>query len=259
MARIGKFTIESAALSDIGRQRQNNEDALLALDGHGVFCVADGVGGSERSELASQAVVHELQTAFDEPSPTGLDTVTRDLEALTRTAIDRASRWIHERAGHVETAGMASTVVVLIIRGAGSDAALTLHAGDSRCYRLRADALQLLTRDHSGAEMIGIRDEKLVPEHYRHLITRAVGTHPRVNLEHTAVDIRGGDLFLLCSDGLNSMVSDDHLHSILSGGCRGNLQALAKSLVQAANDAGGADNISVLLVRLHAAESRSSP
>ncbi len=251
MACFGPYQIDSAGASDIGRRRKSNDDALLLLNRQGVFCIADGVGGSERGDLASQAVVRELLMSFDSPSAFCGSAREPDPEELSRKALNRASAWIHERAGLPETAGMATTVVTLIFRSDPSGNAIVLHAGDSRCYRHREGALEQLTRDHSGAELVGVGDENLIPEHFRHLITRAVGTHPCVDLDRTAIDVRPNDLFLLCSDGLNRMLSDQQIAALLTAYATASLKNLANRLIEEANRAGGADNITVILVRVH--------
>ncbi len=254
MAHFDRFRIESVGKSDIGRSHSNNEDALLILEQQGVFCVADGVGGGERSEVASQAVVRELKSAFTAPAAPGTVTDGRDPESLARLALNRASAWINERAWRPANAGMASTVVVLVFRPTAPERAFTLHAGDSRCYRLRDGILELLTRDHSGAELLGIRDEQYIPQNFRNLITRAVGSHARVTLERTAVDVMTGDLFLLCSDGLNRMLPDTQIADILNAGKGIPLPDRVDTLIRAANDAGGHDNITVILVSVSEAD-----
>ncbi len=248
MAHFGKFRVESAGQSDIGRRHTTNQDALLMLEEHGVFCVADGVGSGERSEDASQAVVHELKSAFTAPDASGMVTDGRDPESLARVALNHASAWINERAWQPDNAGMASTVVALVFRAAAPERALTLHAGDSRCYRLRGGVLKLLTRDHSAAELLGIRDGQFIPQGFRNLITRAVGSHPRITLERTAVEILDGDLFLLCSDGLNRMLPDKQIAGILNNARALPLPDRVDQLIRAANKAGGHDNITVILV-----------
>lgn len=253
MAHIGKFHIESAGQSDIGRRHATNQDALLMLERPGVFCVADGVGSGERSEEASRAVVRELESAFTAPAAPGTATDTRDPESLARLALNRASAWINERAWEPDNAGMASTAILLVFRPSAPERAFTLHAGDSRCYRWRGDSLTLLTRDHSGAELLGIRDGEFVPHRFRNLITRAVGSHPRITLERTAIDVRSGDLYLLCSDGLNRMLTDAQIADILKAAQHLPLQQRVDQLIQSANTAGGHDNITIILVSVNEA------
>ncbi len=248
MARFGELQITSAGGSDIGRRRRKNEDALLLLEEHGIFCVADGVGGARKSELASRAVVEHLESAFPSSETPWAAADGRDPESLARAALNRASAWINERARQSETAGMASTVVALVFRRAAPQRAFSLHAGDSRCYRFRDGKLELLTHDHSGAELPGFRDEPLIPQSFRNLITRAVGTFPRIALERTAIDVLTGDLFLLCSDGLNRMLPDEEIAGILTAAQDQSLQKNVQKLIRAANEAGGRDNITVILV-----------
>lgn len=251
MANIGKFRIESAGQSDIGRRNATNQDALLLLERHGVFCVADGVGSGEHSEEASRAVVRELESAFTALPTPGTVTVARDPESVARLALNRASAWINERAWEPDNAGMASTAIILVFRPAAPERAFTLHAGDSRCYRWREGILTLLTRDHSGAELLGIREGQFVPPGFRNLITRAVGSHPRITLERTAIEVQEGDLYLLCSDGLNRMLPDSQIADILKAAQHLSLQQRVDKLIQKANSAGGHDNITTILVSVN--------
>ena len=143
---------------------------------------------------------------------------------------------------------MASTAIILVFRPSAPERAFTLHAGDSRCYRWRDGSLTLLTRDHSGAELLGIRDGQFVPPGFRNLITRAVGSHPRITPERTAIDVQGGDLYLLCSDGLNRMLPDAQIADILKTAQHLPLPQRVDQLIQRANTAGGHDNITIILV-----------
>ena len=149
-------------------------------------------------------------------------------------------------------AGTGSTAVVLVFDRAWPSRALVLHAGDSRAYRYRADKLVQLSADHSVAAAAGLPDDKNLPAMFRGVITRAVGLENAVVLEETATDVMAGDLFLLCSDGLNKMVSDKLLQKLLKKHRDGDLAAAARALVDEALKAGGEDNVSAVLVRVAA-------
>lgn len=244
--------LSSAELTDVGRRRKNNEDSLVRLPESGVFCVADGMGGVQGGEVASKAVVDALKEAFTS-SPDLPYAVTAAASArLVARAINRASQWIKARSDERGMAGTGSTAVVLVFDRAWPSRALVLHAGDSRAYRYRADKLVQLSADHSVAAAAGLPDDKNLPAMFRGVITRAVGLENAVVLEETATDVMAGDLFLLCSDGLNKMVSDKLLQKLLKKHRDGDLAAAARALVDEALKAGGEDNVSAVLVRVAA-------
>ena len=244
--------LSSAELTDVGRRRKNNEDSLVRLPESGVFCVADGMGGVQGGEVASKAVVDALKETFT-TAPDLPFAVTASASArLVARAINRASQWIKARSDERGMAGTGSTAVVLVFDRAWPSRALVLHAGDSRAYRYRADKLVQLSADHSVAAAAGLPDDKNLPAMFRGVITRAVGLENAVVLEETATDVMAGDLFLLCSDGLNKMVSDKLLQKLLKKHRDGDLAAAARALVDEALKAGGEDNVSAVLVRVAA-------
>jgi protein phosphatase len=250
--------LESAELTDVGSRRKNNEDAMLRLPENGVFCVADGMGGVQGGEVASKATVDALREVFASSSDAPFAVTSASSARLVGRAINRASRWIKARSDERGTAGTGSTVVTLVFDRVTPTQALILHAGDSRAYRYRADRLAQLSADHSVAAAAGLPDDKNLPAMFRGVITRAVGLENSVLLEETPTDVLPGDLFILCSDGLNKMVSDKLLHKLLRKHREDDLQAVAKHLVSEALKAGGEDNVSVVLVRV-AAELPSAP
>jgi len=240
----------TAELTDVGHRRKNNEDAVLRLPEQGVFCVADGMGGVQGGEVASQAVIDALRQTFSE-SPDAPYAVTAAAAArLVARSINRASQWIKARSDERGLAGAGSTAVILAFDQVTPSKALILHAGDSRAYCFRADRLVQLSADHSVAAAAGLADDKDLPAMFRGVITRAVGLENTVCLEETPADVQAGDLFLLCSDGLSKMLSDKLLHKLLHKHLDDELQALAKVLIEEALKAGGEDNVSVVLVRV---------
>jgi PPM family protein phosphatase len=230
---------EQAGNTDVGRQRETNEDALVVSPPF--FAVADGMGGARAGEVAS----HLATEAF------GAD---RDPEAaperrLAEIARD-ANRRIYELANQDEShRGMGTTLTAAMV--SGQEVSIG-HVGDSRAYRLRDGRLEQLTKDHSlvaELERTGQISPEAAEQHpQRSIITRALGPEPDVEVDTYTVPGREGDVFLLCSDGLTSMVSDDDMADVLRQAP--SLDEAAEALVRAANQSGGKDNITVVLFRL---------
>ena len=224
----------SAGTTDAGRKRRHNEDAFVCEPP--LFAVADGMGGAQAGELASKLAANALREGARE-----------DVVAL----IQEANRQVYERAaGDKSVSGMGTTVTVALVQ----DGVVEIgHVGDSRAYLIREGSLEQLTEDHSlVAELV--RSGKLSPEEadahpQRSVITRALGTDPDVDVDAFTVQSQPGDLFLLCSDGLTSMVDDDSILAIAEEH-RSDLQQAAKALVGAANRGGGEDNITVVFFEI---------
>ena len=244
--------LTSADLTDVGRRRKNNEDSLIRLPESGVFCVADGMGGVQGGEVASKATVDALQEMFTASPDAPYAVTARASASLVARAINKASQWIRARSEERGMIGTGSTAVVLVFDRVTPSQALILHAGDSRAYRFREDKLVQLSADHSVAAAAGLPDDKNLPAMFRGVITRAVGLENTVQLELTPTDVMAGDLFLLCSDGLNKMVGDKALLKLLKKHHGDDNQAVARVLVDEALRAGGEDNVSVVLVRVAA-------
>jgi PPM family protein phosphatase len=234
---------EQAGATDVGRQRESNEDALVVAPP--VFAVADGMGGARAGEVASHLAAEAVAKGpgADEPPEAQLVRMVRE-----------ANRQIHALAQRDESLrGMGTTLTAVIVRDHEVSIA---HVGDSRAYLLRDGKLGQLTRDHSLVAELE-RSGQLSPEAAEHhpqksIITRALGPEPDVDVDTYRVVGRAGDVFLLCSDGLTTMVSDDDVGSVLRQAPA--LQDAADALVRAANQSGGKDNITVVLFRLEAAE-----
>ena len=224
--------------SDRGRQRQGNEDNFFVRSP--LFVVADGMGGAQAGEVASQMAVD----SFDQGLPDGTPA-----EGLTQL-VEAANRAIHERSqSDAQRAGMGTTVTAAYV---GEDDVTIAHVGDSRAYLLRDGDLIRLTRDHSlVGELVErgkLTEEQAETHPQRSVITRALGPEPDVAVDVKAYHARGGDRFLLCSDGLTSMIPEARVKQILEG--TEALEEAGRELIAAANDAGGRDNITVLLFRL---------
>jgi len=248
--------LDVVAKTDPGVVRSNNEDAVLADAAAGIVVLADGMGGYNAGEVASGMATAllgtELAKAFATRSPS--DTVAGGgswAHAALVAEIDRANGAIHQAAqSQPQYAGMGTTLVV----GVFHDNSVTVaHIGDSRLYRLRGDDFRQITRDHSLLQE-QIDSGMLTPEQARHsqnknLVTRAVGVDPAVEAEIHDHDVQPGDLWLFCSDGLNDMVEDEEIAMTL-GALSANLELCAGQLIQMANDNGGRDNVSVILVKV---------
>jgi PPM family protein phosphatase len=230
---------EQAGTTDVGRQRETNEDALVLSPPF--FAVADGMGGARAGEVAA----HLATEAFGvDPDPD-----TPPEHHLTEIARD-ANRRIYELANKDESRrGMGTTLTAAMV----DDRDVSIgHVGDSRAYRLRDGRLEQLTKDHSLVAELE-RTGQISPEAAEHhpqrsIITRALGPEPDVDVDTYTLPGRTGDVYLLCSDGLTSMVSDEELASVLRQS--NSLQEAADTLVRAANQSGGKDNITVVLFRL---------
>jgi PPM family protein phosphatase len=230
--------VQHAAVTDPGRRRRRNEDAHVVQPP--LFAVADGMGGAQAGEVAARIAASALR---DSDAETGEDAVV--------ALIQEANRRVYEAATSDDArAGMGTTMTAALVE---SDAVRIGHVGDSRAYRVRDGVLEQLTEDHSlVAELV--RSGKLSPEEadvhpQRSVITRVLGTDPEVDVDSFEVESRPGDLFMICSDGLTSMVDDDAILAVLQQGGR-TLQQRARSLVDAANRGGGEDNITVILFEL---------
>ena len=236
----------AAALTDRGRKRSSNEDAYGISVERGVYVVCDGMGGAAAGEVASSLAVEEVMRQL-----TGLGTAPCAAEA--EQAICAANQTILDRShGNPRLSGMGTTLVALI---AEERHASILNVGDSRGYLLRHQCLQQITRDHSLVEeqvMMGKMNRmEAMQSPLRNVITRALGTQAGVTPDIFEIDPEPGDLFLLCSDGLTRELSDAEIESLLSldSDPDQSLEDLCARLVNAANKAGGGDNITCLLVR----------
>jgi protein phosphatase len=225
--------------SDLGRQRQGNEDNFFVRAP--LFVVADGMGGAQAGEVASEMAVE----SFDRGLPHG----PPPAEGLV-SIIEGANRRIHERSrSDAQRAGMGTTLTAAYV---GEAEVTVAHVGDSRAYLLRDGDLIRLTRDHSlVGELVArgkLTEEQAESHPQRSVITRALGPEPAVQVDVQAYQARPGDLFLLCSDGLTSMVPESRVKPILERA--GSLEQAGRDLIAAANEAGGRDNITVVLFRL---------
>ena len=252
--------LEFAELSHDGMVRDHNEDRVghvlpqsaAQVQSQGwIFVLADGVGGHDDGEQASELAVETVLEGFRK-IPKGVMHVSL-LPKLVQEANIAVYDKGHAKSGEATSNSMATTIVVVALR---FDSAVISHVGDSRCYLFRAGNLASLTRDHTMAgeqERLGLitKAEAATGEN-RHVLTRSLGLELFVAADTLTVNVIPGDVLLLCSDGLHGMVDDEDIEEILTR--NESLELAAKALIDAANEAGGHDNVSVSLIRVKSVE-----
>ncbi len=250
-------SLEIVVKTDPGMVRGHNEDAVFANPNLGLAILADGMGGYNAGEVASgmatTVLASELESAFAATPPYSIDRASGKSYAniYLREKIAATNRAIHQAAeNQAQYAGMGTTLVAALFH---NDQVTVAHVGDSRLYRLRDGELTVVTRDHSLLqEQIDsgmIRAEEARFSLNKNLVTRAIGVDPAVDAEIHDYAVLPGDIYLLCSDGLNDMVEDDEIQLTLQA-LAANLELAATQLIQMANDNGGRDNVSVILVKV---------
>jgi serine/threonine protein phosphatase PrpC len=250
--------IKSAGLTDIGMKRQRNEDNFFLYEDEQLYLVADGMGGHEAGEVASDLAVKTVADYFsrtkdddDVTWPFKLDKARRFEEIRVATGIKLANLRITEAAlQNPRQKSMGTTVVSLFFR---KDLAYIAHVGDSRIYRVREGELEQMTEDHSLLNDY-IKMGKLTPEEienfpHKNVIVRALGMKDTVQVDVRAEKIRIGDIFLLCSDGLSGMVTDEELLRIMLENPE-ELQTACAKMIALANQNGGNDNITAVLAKV---------
>lgn len=261
----------AAAQTDRGRKRTSNEDAFGYSVEHGVYLVCDGMGGAAAGEIASSLAVEEVLKLVTERRDaaghaSGRSAAGAPLPKIAEDAVIAANEAIHSRGQrNVRLSGMGTTLVGLLTGLPDDPAAESrvwiLNVGDSRCYRLRRGHMELRTQDHSLVEeqirMGRMTRAEAARSPLRNVITRALGTQANVTPDVLEEEVEPGDLFLLCSDGLTRELADDKIEAILNVGLaepgdgEAQLEQVCAKLIQAANKAGGSDNITCLIVRVN--------
>lgn len=252
---MARLSIEAAGLTDAGTVRQFNEDSIAFDADLGLMVLADGMGGHRAGEVASRMATESLLAALATKVPTfDADDDPAPSQLAVGQSIIRANVEIFAAAqNNPAYRGMGTTLVLAVFHG---QRVLLAHVGDSRIYRLRYNRLQLLTRDDSLLRdqvelgLIDVADAG--GSHNRNLVTRALGIAAHVTPHLRDDEALAGDIYLLCSDGLNDMVDDGDIELIVNS-LKSNLPLATQHLVQAAKDNGGHDNVSAILVRLHEA------
>jgi protein phosphatase len=256
-SRVVGYRIRSTGATDVGLKRQLNEDVFLVDEDLGVYLVADGMGGHAAGEVASRLAADEIFRGFS-----GGSSVTQESwpehwnmsRSATANLLIDAILSGHERVTNAVSRdqnlkGMGTTVVVAV-HPAASRNLVVCHVGDSRAYRLRHRRLEVLTEDHSWVHeqvAAGFLTEEAARTHpLKNVVTQALGgsAQPKVDLLET--ELMNGDIYLLCSDGLNSMLTDEEISDLLSDDAP--LEERARRLIETANDHGGNDNVTVVLL-----------
>ncbi len=247
--------IRYAAKTDVGMKRTHNEDYFSLMEDEQLFIVADGMGGHSSGEVASRLAAETVsefyQRTKDEDAtwPYKMDRSLSYIENRLVCGIKLANFKIYEAASKdIRFKGMGTTIVTCLING---DKIYIAHVGDSRCYRLRGGGFEQVTRDHSLLEDykdakpdMTAEEERNFP--HKNVITRALGMRDTVQVDIRTDEVMDGDMYLLCSDGLSGMISDEHMKQILS--TSEDLEKAVAELVDQANRAGGTDNITTLVL-----------
>lgn len=242
---VEHFILQAVGRTDVGAARTHNEDAMYFDDFLGVYVVCDGMGGHASGQVASdiaiRTIVHAVKTN-EPPAPPGQDPLVAAMHAANAAVFRRACI---DPTCH----GMGTTAVGMRFEGA---TAHVVHCGDSRAYLLRSGQLQPITRDHSLKNLYDDRPDLVgtMGPATSNVIIRAVGLDAQTDIEHRTILPAHGDLFLLCCDGLSDLVEDWMIREILTAG--ESLENAADNLIRAANNNGGTDNITVILVAIYA-------
>ncbi|MEZ4819127.1 MAG: Stp1/IreP family PP2C-type Ser/Thr phosphatase [Bdellovibrionota bacterium] len=259
--------ILSCGITDIGQRRQRNEDSYLVNDKLGLYIVADGMGGHAGGEFASKIAVSTVEeiirgedrekshipgeNILDTPSPETVDEkkIQGDAQERLKDAINRAGNMIVRRAyEEPELKGMGTTATVMLV---SDDKAYIAHVGDSRAYCVRAGNIIQITEDHSLVhEQLKsglITEEEAKTHQLKNIITRSVGVQEEVEVDTIVWQLEKGDAYLLCSDGLSNMLEDPEIQNIIT---QYDVEQAARELVDLANDRGGDDNITLILLKV---------
>lgn len=252
-----KDALEMVSQTHPGMVRAHNEDSVACEAACGLVVLTDGMGGYNAGEVASgiavSVVSSEIKHYLESARPEDKDAVSGEDVAvvLLRTNVQKANSSIfHAAHSQPQYAGMGTTIVSGLFY---DNRVAVAHIGDSRMYRLRGEAFESITRDHSllqeqiDSGMISKADARVSQN--KNLVTRAVGIDPEVEAEVHVYDVKRGDIYLLCSDGLNDMVEDEDIADTVKT-FKANLPLLATQLIQAANDNGGRDNVSVIVIKV---------
>ncbi len=228
-----------------GLVRTNNEDFILADDALGVYLLADGMGGHNAGEVASELAV---RTAYAHLAEKLRGSNGNSIPSLLTGAVTAAHEAVNTKSRtQMNLMGMGTTLVEVLVK---DGKACICHAGDSRAY-VYHDGLHRLTRDHTMGDQLlenNVLPRELIPDRQWHMLTQAVGVGESPTPDVTCIDYSGGSIFLLCSDGLTDMLTDTEIEALLAASSS-DLGKTADTLIDAANRKGGQDNISVVLVR----------
>jgi protein phosphatase len=247
-------------LTDVGRRRESNQDSLLVAPERGLYAVADGMGGHAAGEVASHIAIEALSEVLHDPSFLKDRSDAQVAASRLQDAFVEGNRRICDSVvTRGEWRGMGTTIVAMVTL---EDRAVIGHVGDSRAYLLRNGALHRLTNDHSWVSeqvRMGLMTDEEAHRHpMRNIVTRALGNRPALDVDINEAEVQPADVFLLCSDGLNSMLTDDEIAETLKSHRR-DPETACRQLVEAANTKGGEDNITVIVCLLGEDERDASP
>lgn len=252
-----RIQLEIASATDPGVVRSFNEDSIAIERSLDLLVLADGMGGYKAGDVASAMaiglIVDDLKRKLTDEAAQSITQPGKLSESsfIVKSAIEKSNQAIYKTAqANNKYHGMGTTVVLILFH---DDWATIAHVGDSRLYRMRRGKFELLTHDHSllqeQVEMGMISSEEAKDSHNRNLVTRALGVELEVKVDVREIDVLPGDVYLLCSDGLNDMVDDTDIELAVSE-LQANLPLAATLLVQMANDNGGHDNVSVVIAKV---------
>ncbi len=250
------LSLEIAAKTDPGVLRSMNEDSVATVDDLGLLVLSDGMGGYQAGDVASRITTQVIVEGLTQELRGKLDN-SADVASVVENVIKRANKAIYlegqqraQRDHNIQTQAMGSTLALLLFR---NNRVTMAHVGDSRIYRLRANRLELMTHDHSLLqEQIDqgiLSTDAAATSHNRHLVTRGLGLQAEVEVTLDEREVLPGDIYLVCSDGLNDMVDNADIELVLNS-LQANLPLAASQLIMIANDNGGEDNISVILAKV---------
>lgn len=256
-----------AGMTDVGIVREHNEDSLLLMPDYRVVAVADGMGGHRSGDVASQLAVSTLSDFFsitvghDGTWPFPADPNLTEEENYIVTGLRLANRRIFDRSlKRIADFGMGTTIVAAMFTK-NADRITVGHVGDSRCYRIRETEILQLTRDHSlvsdALQMAPWMTDEEIKQLPQNVITRALGIREDVLVDLVTDETRLGDLYILCSDGLSGLVSDEQMHNIVTSSRT--LDDACRELIDRANFFGGTDNITAVLARVEDGEASEEP
>ncbi len=244
-------TIKAFALSDVGLVRQNNEDAWEILPNLNFFILADGMGGHQAGEIAANEAVSNLAEMMSRKTQAEYDRMsTKEVEECLKQAIIHVNAHIFKMGrANPDLRGMGTTLCAIFFHPKG---VIVAHVGDSRIYRLHEEILQLLTRDHSlFCELVDqgqIAQDQANEFLYGNIITKAIGTEPKVDPAVKTIEAVVGDVYLMCSDGLSDLLNINEINEIVATSV--DFAETAENLVSFANKRGGRDNITVVLAKI---------
>ena len=247
--------------TNVGKKRQRNEDSVHANSELGLYVISDGMGGHQSGEVASAMAVEVAVRVFSEQQPLIREVAEgreppEVLADLAREAVEAACREVYQQSRtRMEYRGMGGTLTILQVAG---DKAVMAHVGDTRLYRARGGVAHQLSKDHTlAAELIegGMMTAEMAKgSRYHSVLTRAIGQHQVVKPDILLLDVLHGDRFLLCSDGMSEYIADEAWLARVMGASSDDLEELTDVLVAHANEAGGSDNIGVVVVRVEESE-----